>query len=123
MDGIEELQALQEVLSYLEKLSPNMKVSQAKVLVATAMNPGSKQAVIADKSGLTMSGMTRAYDVMSSYGRRDKTRDGSDASNVKMGLLCREPHPEDRRSWVMNLTLNGEKAIGRLVEILGALKN
>lgn len=122
MDSQLEKEVLYELLCQLERYAPDMKVSQAKVLLATAVWPGSKQAFIADRAGLTMSGMTRAYDVMSNRGRRDKTGQGDNASNVKMGLLCKDPHPEDLRSWVMNLTMRGEKAIEDLVAIIRKVK-
>ena len=122
MDNQLEKEVIYELFCQLERVAPDMKVSQAKVLLATAVWPGSKQAFIADRAHLTMSGMTRAFDVLSTRGRTDKTKQGDNASNMKRGLLCKDPHPTDRRSWVMNLTMRGEQAIDSLVAIIRRVK-
>ena len=101
---MDHTQALRGGLRLFRAISPQIRASQIDLLLTIAMRPGISQTELAIECDLTLSAVSRAVDVFSAAGRRDK-------KGGALGLITAERAEGDDRTIVLRLTPKGQQLI------------
>ena len=91
-------------------LSPQMRLTQLDLLLAVYEKPGSIMRELAVETGMTMSGISRAFDSLSKEGRKDVEGNGQ--------AMLRTEDGKDERIKRVYLTGKGQEVISAYLELL-----
>ena len=106
------LERLISVSQLLRNVSPQFRLTQLEALLTVATCPGITGAELADRCGLTRSGISRFVDTFSSSGRRDGRGVGA------LDLVEANEDIGDDRLRPLNLTTRGERLISVLSDLI-----
>ena len=106
------LEKLLPVCDTLTALSPQMRLTQLRLLLMLAKHQPISQTELADRSGLTLAAVSRAVDVFGTTGRRD-------GQGGALGLLQVLLDPSDDRLKLVSLTAKGRALLKHLAEEVG----
>ena len=101
---MDSLQELRGGLRLFRAISPQIRASQIDMLLTIAMQPGISQTELAIECDVTLSAVSRAVDVFTTSGRRDR-------KGQALGLVTAERAEGDDRTIVLRLTPKGTQLI------------
>jgi DNA-binding MarR family transcriptional regulator len=106
------LEQLLTVCDTLIAMSPQIRLTQLRLLLTVAKHQPLSQTALSEHAGLTLAAVSRAVDVLGSAGRRDGV-------SGALGLLQVLLDPNDDRLKLVSLTPKGRVLLDHLAGELG----
>ena len=99
---------------YLGTLHGQLRLSQLRLLLTIAANPGLTQTKLADILGITVAAVSRSVDVLGTgTGRKDR-----DSKTKALGWIRSKRDPLDERTVVVELTQTGRDVLEQMEGVL-----